>query len=146
MNVLLQLHDADDNYIKAIQNIVNKQDKTGETPLHCAVNSWPQDVVKSLLSLGADVGITNNNQEIPLAQISVDSLTSFLDEHCMSATGFDADDADAEYKAFGNNTDEENKDYKDFNKVYKDLYAHYDPNFMTNISQKKLKLLFDMDF
>ena len=39
-------------YSKQIRSIINDKDVDGNTPLHCAVLNWSEDVVKKLLALG----------------------------------------------------------------------------------------------
>ena len=86
-----------DEYDERIRKIINKRDAHGNTPLHYAVNNWPQNIVKDMLKLGADLSIANKSNQIPLKLVPADTLKIFLDEHCMFADGFDALDDDAYY-------------------------------------------------
>ena len=60
--------------IKKLRIAVNQRDRCGNTPLHYAVKYWPDDTVISLLILGANVGIENNEGETPLEDISTDLM------------------------------------------------------------------------
>ena len=71
--------------------IINKKETCGplNTPLHYAINAqWNEDIQKKLLNLGADLLAENKINETPLSRISHFTLRNFLDEYCMSATGF----------------------------------------------------------
>ena len=59
--------------------------ETGSTPLHYAVRTWPEASVRTLLDLGANVGLKNAFGEIPLARISRKCLGDFLDDGCLAA-------------------------------------------------------------
>ena len=59
------------------------------TPLHYATLSWPQQTVRKLLINGANVGMKNIREEIPLSRIPPETLKDFLDENCMVADGYD---------------------------------------------------------
>ena len=54
---------------------------------------WPQSIVRQLLDLGANIGVRNWRDEIPLSRISAKTLSDFLDDECLEASGdLDADD------------------------------------------------------
>ena len=48
---------------------------------------WPQTVVRWLLECGANIGMKNIYDEVPVAQILPETLEKFLDEHCLVAEG-----------------------------------------------------------
>ena len=123
MNILLK--DATDARIRAI---VNKQDLEGNTPLHCAVENWPQNIVKGLLRFGADLSIENNVERIPLRKIPKETIVQFLDEYCMKTDGLDVLDDEQE-------DDEE---------AYKNLLDDFEPRFMTNIVQSPITFDYEL--
>ena len=55
----------------------------GNTALHLATQSWPESVVKSLLELGANIGIKNKLREVPIERISPETMEDFLNNVCM---------------------------------------------------------------
>ena len=59
----------------------------GNTALHLATQYWPQSVVKSLLELGANIGLKNNLQEVPINRILPETMKDFLDNACMETQG-----------------------------------------------------------
>ena len=67
------------------RHVINKRDRIGSTPLHYAVRTWPEASVRTLLDLGANVGLKNAFCEIPLARISRKCLGDFLDDGCLAA-------------------------------------------------------------
>ena len=60
--------------------IVNRRDLLGNTALHYATQMWPQDVVRSLLDAGANIGMRNHWHETPVAKILPATLEAYLDE------------------------------------------------------------------
>ena len=105
------VNDADVNHLRDLRTIVNRKNKRpGKTPLHFAVDSWPQAIVKSLLNLGADVSMTYKNLEPILTQIPVETVSEYLSESCMSVEGFE-EDTDDEYDS---NDEEDEEDVKNF--------------------------------
>ena len=51
--------------IKAeLRNVVNLQDTTKNTALHYATQLWPQEVVRGILELGANIGVKNQYDEV----------------------------------------------------------------------------------
>ena len=102
-----------------IRKIVNKQDCFGNTPLHYANETWPQNVIKNLLKFGADVCIENDEKRIPLRRIPTETISEFLDEYCMKTDDLNVLD------------DEQEDDPDD----YKKLLDEYEPRFMTNIGK-----------
>ena len=78
---------ANDRHLEELRNVVNKQNvSTGKTPLHFAVNSWPQSVIKILLNLGADVSIPYKNFSPLLTKIPADTISEYFDEYCMDSS------------------------------------------------------------
>ena len=67
--------------------MINLKDKMGNTALHLATQSWPESVVKSLLELGANIGIKNKLREVPIERISPETMEDFLDNVCMETQG-----------------------------------------------------------
>ena len=55
-------------FMKQIRLIINKRDSMHNTPLHYAAVNWPQEIVRKLLNNGANVGMKNLRQEIPLSR------------------------------------------------------------------------------
>ena len=84
INEYLVEENCNDHYKKQIRRIINIKDKYhGNTPLHYAVQNWPQGVVINLLSLGANMAVKNNNYERPLRRIQKETIEKFLNEKCM---------------------------------------------------------------
>ena len=50
-------------------------------------SGWSQAIVRQLLDLGANIGVRNWRDEIPLSRISAKTLEDFLDEGCLEANG-----------------------------------------------------------
>jgi len=71
----------------ALSSLVNRRDGLGNTALHYATQKWGDTAVKSLLELGANIGIKNHWQEIPIAKIRPQTMEEFLDEHCLNFKG-----------------------------------------------------------
>ena len=116
-----------EEFMKQIRMIINKRDDRYNTPLHYATLNWPQQTVRKLLNNGANVGMKNIREEIPLSRINPDTLQDFLDENCMVADGYDLEDDDEI------DTDE------DLAKVINDEEEeieniHCDPDFFTNLN------------
>ena len=132
-----------DEYDERIRKIINKRDVHGNTPLHYAVNNWPQNIVKDMLKLGADLSIANKSDQIPLKLVPKDTLKMFLDEHCMFADGFDALDDDDYYYGTDGQKDDKKEDIEE-DRFYKELLDDYDPRFMTNIGQSPIAFRYDL--
>ena len=47
-------------------NVVNLQDKMMNTALHYATQLWPQEVVRYVLELGANIGVKNVYDEVQI--------------------------------------------------------------------------------
>ena len=70
-----------------VRSLVNRCDILDNSPLHYATEKWPTDVVRLLLQNGANIGIKNCWDEIPISKIRPDTMESFLSEHCLTSTG-----------------------------------------------------------
>ncbi len=77
----------DDGAKGDVRKIINKRDCLEFTPLHYAVQLWSQDVVRLLLEAGANIGMKNHWQDIPISKISAQTMEDFLDEFCIAAEG-----------------------------------------------------------
>ena len=132
-----------DEFDERIRKIINKRDIHGNTPLHYAVNNWPQNIIKDMMKLGADLSIENKGNQIPLKRLPKATISNFLDEHCMVTDGFDAlDDENYLDEATKDSEDEEKGD--DDDRFYKELLEEYDPRFMTNIVQSPITFKYDL--
>ena len=115
-----------EEFMKQIRMIINKRDNRHNTPLHYATLNWPQQTVRKLLNNGANVGMKNIREEIPLSRINPDTLQDFLDESCMVADGYDMDE----------DTDNEEDTGKTLNDDEEEVEnIHCDPDFFTNLNQ-----------
>ena len=70
---------------KELEKIINKRDLEGNSALHCATQSWSQDVVRKLLEKGANIGLKNNWDETPISKIKPETMENFLDEFCLNS-------------------------------------------------------------
>ncbi len=70
---------------KTVGKLVNLKDNQGNTPLHFAALLWDQKTVRTLLELGANIGIKNLYDEVAVTYIAPETLESFLDEFCISS-------------------------------------------------------------
>ena len=116
-------------FMKQIRLIINKRDSMHNTPLHYAAVNWPQEIVRKLLNNGANVGMKNLRQEIPLSRIPSGTLEEFLDENCMVADGYEvADDENINggEETCTNNLNEEDDKQEDI---------EFDPEFLINLNQ-----------
>lgn len=75
------------NQAKKLKNIINSQDRLGNTALHHATQYWPQDIVKALLELGANIGLKNDLDEVPINRILPEVMEDFLNNHCLVPEG-----------------------------------------------------------
>jgi hypothetical protein len=115
-----------------LRNIVNRANiNPGKTPLHFAVDSWPQAVVKSLLNLGADVSITYKNLQPLLTQIPTETISEYLDEYCMTVEGYE-EDTESEYES----SDEE--DNEGISEYEKDI-GECSPKFMDMVRDSNIR-------
>lgn len=72
---------------KRLKNIINLQDRLGNTALHHATQYWPQTIVKALLELGANIGLKNDLDEVPIHRILPEVMEDFLNNHCLVPEG-----------------------------------------------------------
>jgi len=70
-----------------VKGLVNRRDDRDNTALHYATQKWGQDTVRKLLELGANVGLKNQWDEIPIAKIRPDTMEAFLSEFCLQSEG-----------------------------------------------------------
>ena len=47
---------------------------------------WSQETVRKLLEAGANIGMKNHFDEVPISKILPDTMEDFLDEFCLEAT------------------------------------------------------------
>lgn len=128
------------DYDERIKKILNRRNKSGNTPLHFAVSNWPQKIVKDMLKLGADLSIENKEKQTPLAMIPKSTIGELLDGHCMESDEFGASDEDECH--YDLNDDE--KGNAEDERLYKELLDDYDPKFMTNIVQLPITFKYDL--
>ena len=81
----LVLDVGDDTFKQQIDTIINKKDLLGNTALHYATQKWSQNVVRMLLERGANIGIKNKWDEVPINKISSTTMEDFLDEFCLQS-------------------------------------------------------------
>ena len=67
--------------------VINMRDKLDNTALHYATQKWDQATVRLLLECGANIGMKNHWEEVPISKISPDTMEAFLDEFCIEARG-----------------------------------------------------------
>ena len=79
------LSDDDEGFKNHINKIINRKDLLGNTALHYATQKWSEDIVRLLLERGANIGIKNKWDEVPINKISSTTMESFLDEHCLQS-------------------------------------------------------------
>ena len=116
-------------FLKQIRLVINKRDIMHNTPLHYAALNWPQSTIRKLLNNGANVGMKNDRQEIPLTRIPPETLEEFLDENCMVADGYDlSDDEDVD----DHKEDVSKKILDEDEEEVEDI--DYDPEFLTNLN------------
>ncbi len=72
---------------KGISSIINKRDALLNTPLHYATQMWSQEVVRKLLEVGANIGMKNLWDDVPISKIQPQTMEDFLDEFCIEAKG-----------------------------------------------------------
>ena len=68
-----------------ICQIVNKRDKLSNTSLHYATQKWSSRIVRCLLEHGANIGMKNKWNDVPINSINPDTMEKFLDEHCLTS-------------------------------------------------------------
>jgi len=83
------LHDAACHGLNVIQSLVlhgakvNVQNVDGKTPLHVAIERQQSEVVKFLLNVGADIGLTDVWRNTPLHYLTVGQLQFDKLEECV---------------------------------------------------------------
>ena len=70
-----------------IRKVINALDEMGNTSLHYATQMWPQSIVRLLLEKGANIGMRNAYNEIPVENILPETMEAFLDEFCLTSEG-----------------------------------------------------------
>ena len=73
--------------VSKLKAIINMKDKLGNTALHYATQNWPQSVVKSLLKLGANIGLKNDLDEVAIDRILPETMEDFLNNDCLMTEG-----------------------------------------------------------
>jgi len=63
-----------EGFLKQMKSLVNKKDDRGNTALHYATQAWDQATVRRLLEAGANIGIKNLWDEIPISKIRPDTM------------------------------------------------------------------------
>ena len=81
------IKDKSQKRTEQLMKIINKKDGLGNTALHYATQKWSDSTVRNILELGANIGIKNFWNEIPIAKIRPQTMEDFLDEHCMVHEG-----------------------------------------------------------
>ena len=83
----LLLDPGDPECLRQMKKLVNKKDDRGNTALHYASQKWSEDTVRRLLELGANIGIKNYWDEIPITNIRPETLENYLSEFCLRSSG-----------------------------------------------------------
>jgi len=78
---------SEEEKLNQIKGIINKKDGLGNTALHYATQKWNDSTVRNILEFGANIGIKNYWNEIPIAKIRPQTMEDFLDEHCLVHEG-----------------------------------------------------------
>ena len=81
LSFVLGCEDIEDD----IRRIVNKRDANNNTALHYATQMWPQEMIRKLLEIGANIGMKNQWDEIPISKIDPGTMEDFLDEFCITS-------------------------------------------------------------
>ena len=68
-----------------VNGIINHKDGENMTPFHYATQQWSQPIVRQLLERGANVGVKNNWDEVPITMIMPETMENFLDEFCLQS-------------------------------------------------------------
>ena len=80
--------DCEDSRVQnEILKVINQKDNRQNVPLHYATNLWPQTVVRKLLNRGANVGVKNIWDELPISKILPETMEEFLNEQCLKSNG-----------------------------------------------------------
>ena len=67
--------------------LTNRRDDRDSTALHYATQKWSQATVRRLLELGANIGMRNVWEELPIAKIRPETMEDFLSEFCLASSG-----------------------------------------------------------
>ena len=70
-----------------VKGLVNRRDDRDNTALHYATQKWDQATVRKLLELGANIGLKNHWEELPITKIRPETMESFLSEFCLQSEG-----------------------------------------------------------
>ena len=58
-----------------VKNLINERNNSGQTPLHIAAVWNKHQTIKTLISLGSDVNVRNNNNKLPDEYVWCDDET-----------------------------------------------------------------------
>jgi len=75
------------NTYDQMKTMINKKDDLSNTALHYATQKWPQETVRKILEMGANIGIKNHWKELPITKIRPETLESFFSEFCLTSDG-----------------------------------------------------------
>ncbi len=78
---------TDEKLKPPVQKLINKRDNTLNSALHYATRLWPQDIVRKLLEAGANIGLKNHWNEVPISRIQPETMEEFLNDHCIQSQG-----------------------------------------------------------
>ena len=67
LNLILECEDP--RVQKELLKVINHKDITQNVPLHYSTNLWPQRVTRKLLDRGANIGVKNVWDELPISKI-----------------------------------------------------------------------------
>jgi len=81
------LDPSNSQVVDQMKSIINKKDDRSNTSLHYATQKWSQATVRKLLELGANIGIKNHWDEIPISKIRPETMENFLSEFCLTSDG-----------------------------------------------------------
>ena len=70
-----------------LRTIINLKDSLDNTALHYATQFWPQSVVRTLLEMGANIGLKNIYEEVPIDRILPETMEDFLNDVCLCPEG-----------------------------------------------------------
>jgi len=81
------LDESNSQVFGQIKAMVNKKDDRSNTALHYATQKWSQATVRRFLEIGANIGIKNFWEEIPISKIRPETMENFLSEFCLTSSG-----------------------------------------------------------
>ena len=116
--------------------------------MHFASQEWPQNIVKSLLSLGADLSIRDNKKKYALENIPESTILEVLDFHCMKSS-FDLgknglSDKLITEKGRDDALNNEDNMEEEEEEEYQRLLSDYDPRHMTNIGRSPVEFDYEI--